>query len=95
MTGYYFYSRYVDQPQHKNTGNYDGRWRGLCTHDLVKNIFNLINKDQLHSFWSYTGLIPVQKNQNESPRGKQRGIKIPAAQDKSRSKLRGTNPNRD
>ena len=29
---------------------------------------------------------------NETPRGKQRGIKIPAAQDKSRSKLRGTNP---
>ena len=32
---------------------------------------------------------------NETPRGKQRGIKIPTAQDKSRSKLRGTNPERD
>ena len=29
---------------------------------------------------------------NETPRGKQRGIKIPTAQDKSRSKLRGTIP---
>jgi hypothetical protein len=34
-------------------------------------------------------------SQNETPRGKQRGIKIPTAQDKSRSKLRGTNPERD
>ena len=33
--------------------------------------------------------------QNEAPRGKQRGIKIPTAQGKSRSKLRGTNPLRD
>jgi hypothetical protein len=32
---------------------------------------------------------------NETPRGKQRGIKISATQDKSRSKLRGTNPKRD
>ena len=32
---------------------------------------------------------------NETPRGKQRGIKIPTAQGKSRSKLRGTNPERD
>ena len=32
---------------------------------------------------------------NEAPRGKQRGIKIPTAQVKSRSKLRGTNPERD
>jgi len=35
------------------------------------------------------------KNGNETPRGKQRGIKIPTAQNKSRSKLRGTNPKRD
>jgi hypothetical protein len=32
---------------------------------------------------------------NETPRGKQRGIKIPTAQDKSRSKLRETYPERD
>ena len=32
---------------------------------------------------------------NETPRGKQRGIKILTAQGKSRSKLRGTNPERD
>jgi hypothetical protein len=32
---------------------------------------------------------------NDTTRNKQRGIKIPAAQGKSRSKLRGTNPERD
>jgi hypothetical protein len=32
---------------------------------------------------------------NKPPLGKQRGIKIPTAQGKSRSKLWGTNPERD
>jgi len=42
-----------------------------------------------------TDLFIFAEKYNETPRGKQRGIKIPAAQGKFRSKLRGTNPERD
>ena len=40
--------------------------------------------------------LPVLISQGMNyPAAEQRGIKIPAAQGKSRSKLRGTNPERD
>ena len=46
-------------------------------------------------YFHYTEKWIISSQSNETPRGKQRGIKIPTAQDKSRSKLRGTNPERD
>jgi hypothetical protein len=48
-----------------------------------------------HKLLTFRLLIIIKDQLNETPRGKQRGIKIPTAQDKSRSKLRGTYPERD
>jgi hypothetical protein len=63
---------------------------------IIYFIRNFYTKGNERSFRAkkilYCKLLKIT---NELPRSKLRGIKKPAAQGKSRSKLQGTNPERD